>query len=167
MIGVIFLILRANHVTLLSSCIKLRIIRRWSPGTVVAAPIRSVTTLAQLQPRVMAAPIDKRSAAEARRLKLLSRGRNRMQQITQGQSQGAVQVTTETAQAPAPHSQPTPCIELSDRVLSRSQSLPHAPTHSTDVSFSDQSVPPHTPSDQQPMSPPPNSLWDTPRASDR
>ena len=86
-----------------------------------------------------------------------------------GDSEGtyATQATTEAAQAPALVSQTTPRIELSDRVLSRSQSLPHAPTQGPDFSFSDLSVMSNTRSDHQPMSPPPNSLWDTPRAPDR
>ena len=144
----------------------------------------------------MSAEVSKRSVAEARRQKLLARGKDRLSQITGGQPPSKQLART---LALSQHALLTPGFAVedagaeaaglqlyeaqvsvaeendtkadsqllaSDPGLTRSRSLPSKAATLLDATQTEQASAAEL-TDQQPKSPPPNTLWNTPRASDR
>ncbi|DBA83477.1 TPA: hypothetical protein ACH3X2_006408 [Trebouxia sp. C0005] len=132
----------------------------------------------------MSEEVSKRSIAEARRQKLLARGKDRLQQITQGQPQKDVADSSaevphveagresQNINAASPLTQTPTSLCSADQSLTRSQSLPQEVTQPLRAGVNEPLPVQHAetaarPAKDQPMSPPPNTLWNTPRASDR
>ncbi|KAL3146107.1 hypothetical protein ABBQ38_015456 [Trebouxia sp. C0009 RCD-2024] len=130
------------------------------------------------QAPAMSAEVNKRTAAEARRQKLLARGPDRLNQIIQGKPKNKPD-STETyvvleshAKAEPSMAEPESPLLSTDKSVTRSQSLPLQVTkplesQADEPSSQKEPEPAGRPMQQQPSSPPPNSLWNTPRASDR
>lgn len=129
----------------------------------------------------MSEEVSKRSMAEARRQKLLARGKDRLQQITQGQPQKDVadhcaevphmEIGRESQNIDAATPLQTSLCSV-DQSLTRSHSLPQEATQPLEADANEPLPVRHAetaarPENDQPMSPPPNTLWNTPRASDR
>lgn len=122
-----------------------------------------------------AAESSKRAAAEARRLKLLSRGKDRLYKITQGSAEATpadrsleFSTTERHADASEPAASGTDGSNsdvLDDRGPSRSQSLPQSHDQLQEDVTPRETEPSSMP--DEPMSPPPNTLWGTPRAPTR
>ncbi|DBA79634.1 TPA: hypothetical protein ACH3X1_008317 [Trebouxia sp. C0004] len=133
----------------------------------------------------MSEEVSKRSIAEARRQRLLARGKDRLQQITQGQPQkdvadhGAEVPHLELGRegqnidAATPLTQTQTSLCSVDRSLTGSHSLPQEATQPLEPDETEPFFVQHDaetaarPESDRPMSPPPNTLWNTPRASNR
>lgn len=80
--------------------------------------------------------------------------------------------TSQEVDAATPSTEAWASLRSADQSLTRSQSLPQEATQPLEADAQepipvDQAKPAISPESEQPMSPPPNTLWNTPRASDR